>query len=374
MVARNHHGTDSGGLAQRDGVFHLRTNRVNHPRHADIRQILFQSLRGGIFRQRIVLSVRREQHTQRFIRHFLVLSENRLAVVLGHGTRLAAVEYVGAAAQNLVRRAFGILHKPAPGTLVYGGHHLAHGVKRRLRHAREFFLNLVFFEPQPRRVRHKRRLGGLARDGLVGVQNGVAAQRHRLRQQLFVRARVLHDRHFILRQRTRFVAADDLRAAQSLHGGELANHGAALGHIRHADGKHHRHNRREALRNCRHGKAYRNHETLKKSRQRNRAVPHRHLKQVDAQNQHADGEDRDRENLAERIQTLLQRGFVVLRVRDCAGYLAHLRVHARRGDNRPRASVRDARAHVEHIFAVPERHILALQRVRILVRGHTLAG
>ena len=108
-----------------------------------------------------------------------------------------------AAAQHLVRRALCILH-PAIGRFVHCAHHFACAVKWGLVHAGGGLLQLGLFKPKACGPVHQRGLGGLTHGGARLVQLCVAAQAGRARGQRLV-APMLHHRHFVLRQRARFI-------------------------------------------------------------------------------------------------------------------------------------------------------------------------
>ena len=74
---------------------------------------------------------------------------------------------------------------------------------------------------------------------------------------------MLDDSHFVLRERTGFVRADNLRTAERFHRGQFADNRVFLRHGGHADGQHHRDNRRQALGNCGNRQRYRQHKRVK---------------------------------------------------------------------------------------------------------------
>ena len=157
-----------------------------------------------------------------------------------------------AAGKQRVRRAFCVLNK-ALAALVNGGHHLSGGIKGGFVNARILFLEIPLFRYDGAGEIHQRALGRFALGLILVVQHRVGAKRHRRRDGKCL-ANVLHDGHFVLRQRARFIGADYLRAAKRLDGGQAANDGVFPGHFRHTDGKHHRNDRCQSLRDRRNRK------------------------------------------------------------------------------------------------------------------------
>ena len=105
-----------------------------------------------------------------------------------------------------------------------GAHHFPHGIKWGLRNARHCLLHFAFPQPERCGIVHKRAFRRFA-DGLLCavLQGGVAAKGERARQERFVRAAVPHDGHLVLCQRSCFVGADDLRAAERFHRREFTD-------------------------------------------------------------------------------------------------------------------------------------------------------
>ena len=184
---------------------------------------------------------------------------------------------------------------------------------------------------------------------------------------------MLHHGHFVLGQRAGLVGADDLRAAQGLHGGQAADDGVALGHIGHADGQHHRNHRRQALGNRGHRQRHGNHKGIDHRIQRKSA----RAQQLHAEDHHADAQHQPGQHPGELAELALQRGLAVLGLGQRVGDLAHLAVHAGGRDHRNAAAVSHAGTHVDHVLPVAQRHVLRLRgqvdRVDELRHRHRLA-
>ena len=217
-----------------------------------------------------------------------------------------------AAGKQRVRRALCILNKALAG-IVNGGHHFPGGIKGRFVNAGILFLEIPFFGSDGAGEIHQRAFGRFALGLILIVQHRVGAQRHRRRDGKRL-ADVLHDGHFVLRQRARFVGADHLRAAERLDGGQAANDGVLTGHFRHADGKHHRNDRCQSLRNGRNRQRHRHHEGLQHDLQRVAArsqLAPRH-KEIEGKDEHADAQHHLGQQSAQLVQLALQGRLLVL--------------------------------------------------------------
>ena len=299
------------------------------------------------------------QHAQGAVRQALVVGQDGGALFLRHGHGLAALPAGGAAAQDLVRRAFGVLHPAAVG-LVHGGHHLAAGIKGRFIHTGRGGFQFALGQPQLGGVGHQSGLGGLALGLALVVQVGVAAG-------------VVHHGHLVLGQGAGLVRADDLGAAQRFDGGQFADDRIALGHIGHADGKHHRDHGRQTLGDGGHSQGDSHHE----GGQHGIQIKPPGGDQVEHKNEHADAQHQLGQGLAQLVQLFLQRGLLLLGSGQRARDLAHLGIHAGAGDQRLAAAIDHRGAHITHVFAVAQGHILLavqVQRFDDLMHRHALAG
>ena len=181
---------------------------------------------------------------------------------------------------------------------------------------------------------------------------------------------MLHHRHLILGQGACLIGADDLGAAQRLHGGEPTDHGMALTHIGHADAQHHRHHGGQTLRDGGHGQRHGDHERFQNGGEG--VVAHHH--QIKDEDEHADAQHQLAERLAQLGQLPLERRLLLLGLGQHMGDLAHLRIHAGGGDDRLAPAVDHGAAHVAHIFPVAQRHIAAGEQLHRLGDGYALAG
>ena len=165
---------------------------------------------------------------------------------------------------------------------------------------------------------------------------------------------MLHHGHLILRQRARFVAADNLRAAQRLHCRQLADYGIALAHAGYTDGKHNRHHRSQALRNGRNGQAHCHHECgEQRSRIKRACPPYAYHKDKCTDGQHQPGK-----GFGKLAQLFLQRSLLIFSLGKRRGNFTHLRIHAcRRNDGAPTA-INHRASHIDHIGAVAKGDIL----------------
>ena len=369
VVAGDHHWPDACRAALLDGGLHLRTHRVDHTRQTHEAQILLQILRAVVLGQAALPQADgRRQHTQGLIRHGLVLRQNFLTLLLGHGQHLAALLISGAAAQHLIRCALGVLNE-AVIHAVDGGHHLPGGVEGSLRRTGLLLLQPVLIQPAVHAEAHQRRLRGLALHRAIGILHGVVAEGHSGTQQS-LRAGVLHHRHFILCEGAGLIGADDLRAAQRLHRRQTADHSVVLAHLGDADGEHHRYHRGKTLRNGGHRQRHRHHEGLQHALQR-QGTRHQQVKYKD---EHANGQHHLGQGVAQLGQLTLQGRLLLLRLGQHTGDLAHLRVHARGGDHHAAPAVYHRRAHVGHVLPVAQRHLFPGEGLRKLADGDALAG
>ena len=274
--------------------------------------------------------------------------------------------------QNNVRPALGVLHDAAALQRVQGGHHLASGVKGRLAHAGHGGFQFVLFQRELCSPGDKRGFGRLTGDLAVFLQLRIGAQGHGGGDFALVAAGKVHNRHLVLRERAGFVRADDLRAAERFHGGEAPDDGVAAGHIRHADGKHHRHNGGKAFRDGGNGQRHRDHKRIENHIE----VEITRTEQLHAEDDNADHNDEPREDNGELAELALQRRFALRGAGKRVSNLAHLGLHAGGCHEHGAAAVDNSGTHVGHVLAVAERDGSALAQiddVNKLVDRHTLA-
>ena len=358
MVTRNHNRANSRLAALRHSRLHLRPDGIDHTGQSDEYKLLLQRLRFRGIRKAVIRTEGSGQHTQRFVRHRLILPQNFLAFFLRQRDFFAALPDLCAAAEHHIGRALGILDNFPLSHLMERGHHLPHGIERCLSHAWGGLFQFVFIQGKRQAIGDECRLCGLAGNGSVSLHLCVRAQRHRSGEQRLVRPKMLDDGHPVLCERSGFIRADDLRTAQRFHGGELPDDGIALGHIRHTDGKNDCHHCGQTLRDRCDRKADCNQEGIQ-NRLQVEVMP---AQQAECKNKDADAQHQPGQNFAQLRQLLLKRRFTVLRLGNGRGDLAHFGVHARRRNNRFSAPIGNRAAHIGHVFAVSERHVLPLGR------------
>ena len=173
---------------------------------------------------------------------------------------------------------------------------------------------------------------------------------------------MLDDGHLVLGQGAGLVRADNLRAAQRFDSGQPADDCVALGHIGHADRKHDGDNGGQAFGDGGDSQRNRDHEG-RDNRIQAELAGGEHVKRKD---EDADHDDKLGQGLAKVAELALQRGLLFFGGGQDAGDLAHLGVHAGAGHNHAAAAVHNGRAHIGHVLAVAQRHILA---VRAKVEG-----
>ena len=379
MVAGDHDHAHAGGVRLGHGLLDLGTNRVDHAAEAEEGHVVLERL-GREVRGRglAVVHAGGSHHAKRVVGHGLVGLHDALAPLVREGHVALGGVHLGAAGENDVGAALGVLDVVAVGRLVDDGHHLAAGVEGRLAHAGVGGVEVAGGEAELGCVCHERGLRGLAH-GVVagGVPLGVGAECHAANETALVLGEVAHDRHLVLREGARLVRADDLRAAKGLHGGELADNGVVLAHLGDADGEHDGHHGRQSLGDGRDGKRHGDHERVEHERHVLEEA-HAVLEPGDREDQRADHDAYDGEDLGELVELLLERGLLVLGTREGVGDLAHLGVHARGNHDGAATTIDHGGAHVAHVLAVAERDVLALfEHVEDrgdLVDRHGLAG
>ena len=189
------------------------------------------------------------------------------------------------------------------------------------------------------------------------------AQRH-TREELHLGSgeHVLDHGHLVLGEGTGLVRADDGRAAEGLDRRHLADDGLTLRHLGDAHGEHDRDHGHEALGDGGDGERHGDHEGVED-----------HLgvgaqlaavaDEVDGEDDHADAEHELGEDARELVELDLERGELLLgggegRRRSCPSRSSCRSRPPRRG---PRP-VHHGRAHVAHVLAVAERHVVGGRR------------
>ncbi|CCX41854.1 unknown [Clostridium sp. CAG:1024] len=368
MVARDHNGANARLAALVDRRLDLGTNGVDHAAQTDEHELLFKRFGRGIRGHDLIAAACGAKHTQRLACHGAVCFFD-LGFRFRRHRQDGTVFIIGRAArQHDVRRTFGVLHDPFVG-FVQRGHHLAHTVERRFAHARGRLLKRGFYKTLRCCKVHERAFCGLADRFAAFIRRSVRAEAHGARKEQSVVRVGLDDRHFVLRKRAGLVRTDDLCAAERFHRCKPANDRIALGHVGHADGEHDRNDRNKSLRDRSDRKADRDHKAVQDTLAGEGAFADK----SHGKNHDADDEHEPRQDLRQLRELDLERRLPLLRFRKRACDLAHLGVHARAGDDRLAASVDHGAAHVDHVFAVAERDVLAAELFRTLVDGDAFA-
>ena len=199
------------------------------------------------------------------------------------------------------------------------------------------------------RPNHQRGLGGFAGDA-AAVLPGIGAERHGGGGQRRVTPKGIHHRHPVLGQRARLVGADDLGAAQCLHGGEPTDDGLPPGHIGDADGQHHRDHGGEALGDGGHRQGHRRHKGIQNDPEGKSPGP----EDLHGEDEGADGQHQPGEGAGELAQFSLEGGLSLLRVGKGVGDLAHLGIHPRGGKDGFAPAIDHHGTHVDHVFPIPQ--------------------
>ena len=229
VVTRDHNGANACGAALINSGLHLGANGVDHANKTHVTKVAFHSLGLVSLGQCGKLLLGSGKHAKRLVSHLLVCGKDIGADRVGHCHDLAVYKCCGAALEDLIGRTLGKLYKCAVLGLVYRGHHFTHGIKGNLANTHEDIFLLVLAHANLFGVVDKRTLGGLTdRGACLNVKLRVRAKRHCVCKQFFIGADKINYRHLVLGKCTRFVGADDLRAAKCFHSGQLADDGIAL--------------------------------------------------------------------------------------------------------------------------------------------------
>ena len=378
MVARDHDGANTGVVGLADGVGDLGADRVNHAGQAAEDQVVLERSGAAVARDLGVGAACQRQHAQGLVGHGLVGGHELGATLLGQRNDPVAVVDMGAQADHHVGRALGVLLILAVQGLDDHGHHLTARVERGLAHAR--VLGSQASKTSLAGIVDERALSRLT-NGLaqVLVPLGIGAQRHTGQELLLRRSElVLDDGHLVLGKGTGLVGADGLRAAKGLDGRELADNRLALGHFGHAERKHDSHDGNQTLRDGGDGKRDSDHKGIEQRGRVGENVAHAVADDVDAKDNNADDDNHDSEDAAELGKLHLQRRELFLGLGQGAGDLTHLGVHTGTDYDGAATAVHHGGAHVAHVLAVAERHVVGaggeLDHVGMLLDGHGLAG
>ena len=378
MVAGYHNGGYARAAALLYSRLDLRANGVYHAGKADEYQVMLERLGRKIVGRGVVFSHRRREHAQSLIRHPLVFRGYCCPYLVCHRNDFSVDKGVGAEIDDNIGSTLCVLNN-AVRCLVDGGHHLSAGVKRSFADSRAVAFQLALMKSEAYRKVYESRFGGFSRDCSIRILLRVGAEGHGSCEQLFV-AVMIDDGHLILRESACLVRADYLRAAERLNSGELADNRIFLRHVRNAYRQHDSDHRRKSLGNGGNGEADGYHKHVDNALEYQRGIAARESgalhEQREREDENADSKHEEGESLRESRKLFLERGLSVLCLCYGVGYLAHLGVHARVGDDRLAASVDDGAAHISHIFSVAERNIAAVARAENgdnLAHGYALA-
>ena len=198
VVTRDHDGTDACAAALVDGGLDLGTDGVDHAGQTQENQILFQELGGVVGRLFGPVTLGDRQNTQGLVGHGLVFQHDGMLLFIGHGLNPAVFIIMGAAGQDHVGAALGVLDKGA----VYGvngGHHLAARIKGGLVHTGGGLLQILLGQAQRIGEVDQSTFGGLALGLIFLVQGGVGTQGHGGGHQIGFTG-VIHHGHLVLGQ------------------------------------------------------------------------------------------------------------------------------------------------------------------------------
>ena len=378
VVARDHDGADAGVVRLADSVGHLGTDRVNHAGQATEDQVMLKRSGAAVGGNLGVGAARQRQHAQGLIGHGLVGCHELGAALLSQGDDLIALVDMCAQANHHVGRALGVLLVLAVQGLDDHRHHLAARVERGLAHAR--VLGSQTSKTSLAGIVDKCALGRLAH-GLAQllVPLGIGAQRHAGQELFLGRSElVLDDGHLVLGKRAGLVRADGLRAAERLDSRKLADNRLALGHLGYAERKDDGHDGDQALGDGGDGERDGDHKGVEQGSRVGKDVTHAVTDDVDTKDDDADDDNHNGKDAAELGELHLQRCELFLGLGKSAGNLAHLGVHAGADHDGATATVHHGGAHVAHVLAVAERHVVGargkLNHVGVLLDRHGLAG
>ena len=377
MVAGDHDGADTGLLGLRDSSGDLGADRVDHAGQAAEHQIVLKGRGAEVRRLLGIGAAGQGQNAQGLVGHSLVGREDLLAAGVGHGDDLAVLVHMGAARQNNVRAALGVLLKGAVGLLDHNGHHLAAGIERSLAHTR--VLDVEALHASLGGVVDQSALGRLANGlALLLVPLGIGAQGHAGKELLLGAGElVLDDGHLVLGKGTGLIGADDLGAAKGLDSGHLANDRLALGHLGDAHGQNDGDDGNQALGNSGNGQGHGDHEGVEQHGGVGAKITEV-ADDVDGEDDHADGENELGKDAGKLVKLHLKRGELLLSLGEGGGDLAHLGLHAGANNNGAAAAVHHGGTHVAHVLAVAQRHVIGIggkgDLIGVLLYRDGLAG
>ena len=169
------------------------------------------------------------------------------------------------------------------------------------------------------------------------------------------------DRHFILRQRSGLIRADDRGAAERFHCGKPLHERVFFCHALHSHGERERNGRQQAFRNKRDDHAEGENERLREGLLHKGDGSHK--------KRQTNGNGDDRNLLRQNVEFLLQRTLLFLcRLRQL-GDAAELGLHADLGDDGPRGAARHARSLKDQVRDLKTGNVFLQHRVVTLAHG-----
>jgi len=192
------------------------------------------------------------------------------------------------------------------------------------------------------------------------------------------------DGHLVGGKCAGFVRADDVGAAQGLHGGQAADQDMAADHALHTKRQGNRDDGRQTFRHGGNGQADGGHEQLDQGilvgahRQPGAyiidGVGHSQTQQADGEDHRADNQRGRAQPAAELVQTLLQRRIRLVVALEHFGDAADLRLHAGGDDQPAPAPIGDHAAHEGHVAPVAQGCIRRQDVRRPLLHRHRFPG
>ena len=332
-------------------------NGVDHSYKAEEGKVGFHDLGRIIGGSGVISAAGSGKNAQCAVGQALVCLGKLDTHIIRHRNDLTARKDVRASAYNDVGSA-GRMLNISVASVVDGRHHLAARVKGYLAHAGSVLFKLVFGKTYLCRIIDNGSLRRVALGNCFAlVKHRVGAERKGFGKHFFVVTVVIDNGHFVLREGTGLIGADDLCTSERFNRRQLAYDRVAARHIGNAYRKHDGNDRGKSLGYRRNGKADSHHEGVEYRLAREVGV---HADKVDGKYHRADAEHEEAQDLAELIELELERCLLILCLRERVGYLAHLGLHTSGNDHGFAASVNSRRAHIDHVLAVAERNFTVI--------------
>ena len=359
MVARDHDSANAAALGIGDRLRAFHTRRVNHGDKTHEREIAFVIKRDiGAWNR----AVRKRKHAQTLLGESVVRGSNVRTHLVGHLHIALVRHHAHTTRQQDIGSTFG-QHEQRTIELMYGAHELSVGIERKLCKPRVLDTRILFTKTVGIAPINQGDFGRVTHSGTgFFVRCGVACQKAHANQTKYdrivrrgigsfndvsIRPR-LDNRHFILRERTRLVGADNAHRPEAFHGLEVFDDGVFLGHLLRAHRQDNRDDGAERLRNSRNGKR---HSEQQRVHDRHMATEHRQR-----EHQNAHGQNRYGKLLREIVQVLLQWRFALLGLVHQMSNMPNLGLHARSRNQHHAAAIRHQRTGKRHVRLVAQSH------------------